>query len=441
MSSEVAISAQNLGKCYPIFDAPIDRLKQMVMPRVQYVMGAQPRRYFHEFWALKGVFFEVNRGETVGIVGRNGSGKSTLLQLIVGTLAPTLGTVSTKGRIGALLELGAGFNPEFTGRENALLNATILGLSAGEAEARMAEIEAFADIGEFFDRSVKTYSSGMYLRVAFAVQACIEPDILIVDEALAVGDEKFQRKCFDRLEKLREKGTSILLVTHSSMTIERFCQRAMLLHQGEVQNVGPSNQVVDLYHALLHADGVAYAALRAKSANTAPANLEPSLTPIEGVGGKGGPRAQILSVSLRNAAGEVSDHFAPGEPARISIEIKCANYVSEMQVELKIRTLEGIFAFGTTTLYYQRNISSVEHGEIVQVEFQIGLNLCEDAYFVSVAVANAFIAGDMRYLDKKTDVLFFRIAESRVKAGGIAYLPVAIEIERRTENANSNDLR
>jgi lipopolysaccharide transport system ATP-binding protein len=220
MSSEVAIKVQNLSKCYEIYDKPRDRLLQM--------LSRGKKKYCREFWALRDVSFEIRKGETVGIVGRNGSGKSTLLQILCGTLNPTSGTVETHGRIAALLELGSGFNPEFTGRENVYLNASILGLSKEEIDARYDAIIEFADIGDFINQPVKTYSSGMLVRLAFSVQAQVEPDILIVDEALAVGDAKFQARCFDRLKKLKENGTSILLVTHSSEQIVTHCDHAFL---------------------------------------------------------------------------------------------------------------------------------------------------------------------------------------------------------------------
>ena len=196
MSSEIAIKVENLSKCYHIYDQPRDRLKQMILPRMQRAIGMQPRQYFREFWALKDVSFEVKKGETVGIIGRNGSGKSTLLQMVCGTLNPTSGSIQTSGRIAALLELGSGFNPEFTGRENVYLNGAVLGLSRDEIDVRFDEIAAFAEIGEFIDQPVKTYSSGMMVRLAFAVAINVDPQILVVDEALSVGDELFQRKCF-----------------------------------------------------------------------------------------------------------------------------------------------------------------------------------------------------------------------------------------------------
>lgn len=232
--SEYAIRIKGVSKYFPIYDTPRDRLKQMVMPRLHRLFGWTPRCYHREFWALNEVSFDIRRGETVGIIGRNGAGKSTLLQIISGTLNPSAGTVETRGRIAALLELGAGFNPEFTGRENVFMNGSILGLSHEEVARRFDDIAAFADIGAFIDRPVKTYSSGMYVRLAFAVQACVDPDILIVDEALSVGDIGFQYKCFKRMEALREKGVTILMVTHSTGSILEYADRCIVLDGGRV---------------------------------------------------------------------------------------------------------------------------------------------------------------------------------------------------------------
>ncbi len=194
-TADTAIKVSNLSKCYQIYEAPSDRLKQFVVPRLQRLIGRLPKQYFREFWALKDVSFEVKKGETVGIIGRNGSGKSTLLQLICGTLSPSAGNLEVNGRVAALLELGSGFNVEFTGRENIYMNASILGLSQKEIDDRFDEIVAFADIGQFIEQPVKTYSSGMMVRLAFAVIAHVEADILVVDEALAVGDAFFTQKC------------------------------------------------------------------------------------------------------------------------------------------------------------------------------------------------------------------------------------------------------
>ena len=268
--TDIAIRVQNLSKCYQIYDAPRDRLKQFVAPRLQRMAGQIPKQYFREFWALKDISLEIKKGETVGIIGRNGSGKSTLLQLICGTLSPTSGNVEANGRIAALLELGSAFNPEFTGRENVYMNAAVLGLSKEEVDARFDHIAAFADIGQFIEQPVKTYSSGMIVRLAFAVQSQIDPDILVVDEALSVGDAKFQAKCFERLRRLKENGTSILLVTHSSEQIVTHCSNAILLNNGTQLESGDPKHVVNRYMDLLFGkEKITLESLPAQSVNAA----------------------------------------------------------------------------------------------------------------------------------------------------------------------------
>jgi len=239
-----SIQVDNINKHYHIFSKPSERIKQLLTSIISRVLHRPEKRYFSEFQALKDISFKVSPGETLGIIGKNGSGKSTLLQIICGTLSPTSGALLTHGRIGALLELGSGFNPEFTGRENVYLNGAILGLSREEIHNKFDSIINFADIGEFINRPVKTYSSGMIVRLAFAVQAQIDPDILVVDEALAVGDAKFQAKCFERLRQLKENGTSILLVTHSAEQIVSHCDRALLLDEGKQIMVGKAKKMV-----------------------------------------------------------------------------------------------------------------------------------------------------------------------------------------------------
>ena len=257
-SEEIVIDVKNLSKRYEIYATPLDRLKQLVNPSLYRICVRltglfvkatfhQPPRYFREFWALHDVSFKVKKGETVGIVGRNGSGKSTLLQLICSTLTPTDGDVIVKGRISALLELGSGFNPEYTGKENVFLNGQILGLSQKEIESRYKAIVEFADIEDFIDQPVHTYSSGMTVRLAFAVAVNVEPEILVVDEALAVGDMHFQIKCFAHLRKLRERGTSILFVSHDLSMVRSFCDRVVYLDHGKCLVTGPANEVCQQY--------------------------------------------------------------------------------------------------------------------------------------------------------------------------------------------------
>jgi len=239
---DFAIEAIELSKCYRLYNKPSERLKQ--------AMPWQKEKLYREFWALRDINFRLDRGKTLGVIGRNGSGKSTLLQLICGTLTPTTGRVKINGRIGALLELGSGFNPEFTGLENVRMNAAVLGLKEKEIKNKLEAILEFAGIGEFINQPVKQYSSGMVVRLAFAVQAHIDPTILVVDEALAVGDELFQKKCFARLEKLKQAGTSILLVSHSCAQINQHCDQVLLLHKGQPKLMGDPHRVTALYQRL-----------------------------------------------------------------------------------------------------------------------------------------------------------------------------------------------
>lgn len=245
-TNDVAIGVHGLSKCYHIYDNPSDRLKQFVWPRIQRSLHLQQSQYFREFWALQDVTFEIKRGETVGIIGRNGSGKSTLLQIICGTLHPSNGRVHTSGRVAALLELGSGFNPEFTGRENVFLNASVLGLTQDRIKQRFADIEAFADIGQFIDQPVKTYSSGMLVRLAFAVIAHVDADILVIDEALAVGDAFFTQKCMRYLRNFMRTGT-VLFVSHDTSAVKALCTRAIWLDHGKLLQDGTPKEICDQY--------------------------------------------------------------------------------------------------------------------------------------------------------------------------------------------------
>ena len=239
LAVDALISVRGLGKRYEIYAQPRDRLLQSLF--------RGRRQFFQEFWALADISLDVMRGETVGIIGRNGSGKSTLLQLIAGTLTPTTGAVEVRGRVAALLELGSGFNPEFSGRENVFLNGAILGLPRSEIEARLPEIVGFSSLEEFIDRPVKTYSSGMLMRLAFSVAVNVEPDILIIDEALAVGDIAFQLKCIERLERLTKSGVTLLFVSHDTALVKTFCQRALYLERGRLRAMGTPDVVTELY--------------------------------------------------------------------------------------------------------------------------------------------------------------------------------------------------
>jgi len=262
---DVVIRVDNLGKCYRIYDTPKDRLKQ--------ALWRGRRQYYREFWALRNVSFEVRRGETLGIIGRNGSGKSTLLQMICGTLTPTEGALQTHGRVAALLELGSGFNPEFTGRENVAINARLLGLSEKEVEEKFEQIVEFSEIGQFIDQPVKTYSSGMFVRLAFAIASHSDPDILIVDEALSVGDFAFQNKCVTRIKQLRDKGMTLIFVSHDLSTLQLICDRAIWIHEGRLKASGDPIQICQDYYAFT-----------ANAASTLPAEPTQSVVPQHGTG-------------------------------------------------------------------------------------------------------------------------------------------------------------
>lgn len=273
-SSDLAVRVAGVGKCYHIYDTPRDRLKQFVLPRVRRIAGLSERQYHRDFWALRDVSFELKRGEAIGIIGRNGSGKSTLLQVLCGTLTPTTGAVETTGRIAALLELGAGFNPEFTGRENVYMNAALLGLTREQIEQRFDAIAAFADIGDFLEQPVKMYSSGMFVRLAFAVIAHVDADILVVDEALAVGDALFTQKCMRFIRKFREHG-SLLYVSHDSGSVMNLCDRAIWLQSGRVKDHGTAKGVCERYlHDL-------FGSLETNAGKTEPAKERPAPDRIE----------------------------------------------------------------------------------------------------------------------------------------------------------------
>lgn len=326
-----AIVVADASKCYPLYARPEDRLKQALLPRLSRLVGATPRTYFKECWAVRDVSLTVSRGETVGIVGRNGSGKSTLLQMICGTLAPTAGDIRVSGRVAALLELGSGFNPEFSGRENVYLNGAILGMSREEIDAKFTRIVDFAELGEVIDQPVKTYSSGMYVRLAFAVIAHADADVLVVDEALSVGDVFFAQKCMRFLREFQRGGT-VLFVSHDAGAVTNLCDRAIWLDGGRVMLDGPAKQVCEAYHASTY--GVAPVGKGTASMQSpAPAATD---APAAGMAGEasearvfafdpaaqgfGDGRADIRDVHLEADDGRALVQVAGGDRLRLVIE-------------------------------------------------------------------------------------------------------------------------
>jgi lipopolysaccharide transport system ATP-binding protein len=341
-SDDVAICVKDLSKCYQIYGSSQDRLKQSILTRFQAMLGYEPAQYFREFWALRDLSFEVGRGETVGIIGRNGSGKSTLLQLICGTLAPTTGTVDTRGRVAALLELGAGFNPEFTGRENVFMNATVLGLAQQEIESRFDDIARFADIGDFIEQPVKHYSSGMYARLAFAVAINVDPRILIVDEALAVGDEPFQRKCFARIEEIKRGGGTILFVSHSSSAIVALCDRAILLHGGKRLYSGSPKTAVSWYQKLMNApENSDHIALQISQLNASEQNPDQVDSAPES-GGDAQPRSASPTMDQAGEARFTASTDEPGfDPNLVSQSMVIYEPNGALISQPRIETLDG----------------------------------------------------------------------------------------------------
>jgi lipopolysaccharide transport system ATP-binding protein len=377
-ADDVAIRVSNLSKCYQIYDRPQDRLKQSVVPRFQRLIGRTPSTYFRDFWALRDVSFEVKKGDSVGIIGRNGSGKSTLLQIICGTLTPAGGTVQTSGRTAALLELGSGFNPEFTGRENVYMNAAVLGLAREETESRFDDIAAFADIGQFIEQPVRTYSSGMLVRLAFAVQVELEPEILIVDEVLSVGDYFFQQKCFGRLRKMREKGLTLLFVSHDMGTVRNFCSTAVYLRKGKLEFVGDCNTAVRAYLAEQSLTASQESAFNV-SQTTAPSAPIPALTEIKqaalwSVSDDAEGSRRLLAVRLLNSDGQLTTHAIMGDTIKMQVFFRTApGETGLISVTLKNRFDQIIF--NTSTYLMGMEPCSSGNAHFAVAEFEISLML------------------------------------------------------------------
>lgn len=356
MSSEAAIAVRGLSKAYLIYAEPRDRLRQAVMPRLarglrRLGLAVREPRYFTEHWALRDVSFEVARGETVGIIGRNGSGKSTLLQIICGTLTPTAGEATVRGRVAALLELGSGFNPEYTGRENVLLNASVLGLSRAQTLARMDDILAFADIGDFVDQPVKTYSSGMAMRLAFAVIAHVDADVLIVDEALAVGDAMFQQKCFRWLRGFQERGT-LLFCGHDMGAVLNLCRRAVWLDRGRLRMLGPAKEVAKAYGTFVARETMGLAEEEpeaARETTQAPAQ-HAILAPLEGKESFGSGLARLTHAGLSVSDGRPAGVLQGGEELALTLRVQALAPLEDLIFGFIIKDRLGQAVAGENTL-------------------------------------------------------------------------------------------
>lgn len=384
-SSEIAIRVEGLSKCYEIYGNPRDRLKQFVMPRLQRLAGQVPKQYFREFWALKDVSFEIKKGETVGIIGRNGSGKSTLLQMICGTLNPTSGSIQTNGRIAALLELGSGFNPEFTGRENVYMNASVLGLGNEEIDARFNDIVAFADIGDFIEQPVKTYSSGMLVRLAFAVSVHVDASVLIVDEALAVGDIAFQHKCFLRIKELRDRGATILLVSHDLGAIVEFCDRAFVLDYGKSIMTGYAFDAVNQFKQLLSVAatiGSAASSKTTKAMRKSPLNAAHLVNPKRDEYGDG--IANIFDWALLSSDGSPASVIDSRDSLEIQVYVRFNDHCISPIIGYFITDVQGREIVGTNSLYEGIVVGPRVPGDEVCISFKQRLRIAPGEYFLNI---------------------------------------------------------
>ncbi len=458
-----AIRVRNVSKWYPIFERPQDRLKQMVIPRLRRLAGAPTRRYYRDFAALRDVSFDVRRGETVGIIGRNGSGKSTLLQVICGILEPTTGAVEIGGRIAALLELGAGFNPEFTGRENVYLNASILGISRDETSRRFEDIAAFADIGVFIDQPVKTYSSGMYVRLAFATAIHVDPDILVVDEALAVGDEAFQRKCFARIEQIQSRGGTILFVSHSPQSVVQLCSRAILFDRGEMIFDGSPKVVVGQYQRLAYASEHISEEVRTSIIDLMQERRCGAEVPQYEVGAKAVALesdpdrvelsavltdyfdpdlvnknrvdfdvvgARVTALRLVDSRGNEVNVLQTGRQYTVEYEVLFDEDAVDVGFGIGFRATNG-FSFGGANLENLRpqRLKRCAKGTSAIASFEFKSVFLPGTYFINLAVIGVR-AGERAYLARSVDALMFRVAAQELTTAG-GFIDFGIQLSVR----------
>ncbi len=434
MSSEIAIKVEGLSKSFSMYAEPHHRLMEM------FASAESRHRWHREFVALRDINLEIHKGETMAIVGRNGSGKSTLLQVICGTLAPTKGSVQVHGRIAALLELGSGFNPDFTGRENVYLNGTVLGLSREQIAARFDDIAAFADIGEFIEQPVKSYSSGMAVRLAFAVAINTTPDILVVDEALSVGDEAFQRKCFARIEEIRSTGATVLFVSHSAGTVLELCDRAVLLDHGELLLQGSPKYVLSRYHRLAYAPAEKQDEIRRQlrsgdsSREEVPASgtaidaqptdevyFDPGLKPQSTVRYEQ-RGATIENPHIETVDGRTVNVLRSGEEYVYVYRVSFQRAGLAVRLGMMIKTISGLELGGGVTAAHGTSNVVVEAGQQIEARFRFKAALMPGIYFMNAGVSAHGEEGET-YMDRLLDAVMFRVMpeEGRLATGWVDF--------------------
>jgi lipopolysaccharide transport system ATP-binding protein len=426
--NEIAISLKNISKCYKRYAQPLDRLKEILLPS---------HNEFQEFWALQNINLDVFKGETLGIVGQNGSGKSTLLQIIAGTLTPTTGELQVEGRISALLELGSGFNPEFTGRQNIFFNGQILGLSQEEILNKFDSIAAFAEIGSFIDRPVKTYSSGMVVRLAFAVVANIEPTILIVDEALAVGDAKFQARCMKRIRQLKEQGVTVLFVSHDASSVKMLCNRAVLINHGAILNIDSPKEVINHYIALLSSEKTEINSLEDLYVNSSVQQAESeTILAHDSVVEKnrhGNKLAVIKKFKITDVKGRELEKFTTEEQVYIIVIVEARTKLSDLVVGISIRNLLGLTVYGTNTFLNNCRLPEIEAKEQLVVNFNMPCLLNKGIYTVTLGVHSE---EGLSY-DWFDDSIVFEVTNNNICDGIVdlrASIDVKVELDKNKLN-------
>lgn len=422
------IKLDGIGKVYKVYNRQIDRIKEALLP-------SPGGSYFRPFHALTDISISIPRGETVGVIGRNGSGKSTLLQIICGILQPTRGHLNVDGRVSALLELGAGFNPEFTGRENVYLNASILGLEKSEIDSCFDKIVSFSGIEEFIDRPVKTYSSGMYVRLAFAVAINVSPDILVVDEALSVGDTLFQAKCFAKFREFQEMGVTILFVTHSLDLITRYCSSAYLLDRGRLVASGKPKSVVDQYNRLL-VDISSTEKGENKSADTASEEKESgteehdrerqvadhmqaseqrfALNPDESR--YGNAKAEIVEAGIFSEDKQPQQSLVRGERYEFRMRVRFRNRIKQPIFAFTVKDVKGFDISGANTLYHEIDTGTFFEGDEVEISFVHTISLNAGGYLLSFGCAG-FEEGEYIVYDRRYDLMSFDVHSDRAGIG------------------------
>ena len=387
MDKNLAISVQGVSKIYKLYDKPIDRLKEAV--------SLTHKSYHRDFFALSDISFDVKKGETVGIIGTNGSGKSTILKIITGVLSPTTGTAEVSGNISALLELGAGFNSEYTGLENIYMNGTMMGFSRQEMERRMDDILRFADIGDFVNQPVKTYSSGRFVRLAFALAINVDPEILIVDEALSVGDVFFQAKCYRRMEEMMKNGTTILMVSHDMGSIIKYCDKVVLLNRGHFVAQGEAGKMVDLYKKILanQTDELAEALIEEKKealglpveATVSDKRMKDRMNLNPEVQEYGDGRASFEDFGTLDARGNVTNLLLKGEMFTIRERVRFHAPIENPIFTYTLRDKKGTDITGTNTLFEGTEIKPVKDGDVYTISFRQKMNLQGGEYLLSMS--------------------------------------------------------